>query len=145
VTRDLIVLSCCAVLASACPKILAVDALIALEIDARVEAADTGGGVDGVEILFRNISIDESRPGAETRVGATDPTGSYKGMFDYAWGVEIRGNPPPRPVLQRKFELVFRRPGFREQAVIFDLDSLPSHGVNTYGVRADVRLPRSGQ
>lgn len=145
VKRGLIPLICCAVFASACPKMLAVDSMIALDIDARVQAADTGDGIDGVEMFFRDISLDKSGTGVERRVGTTDQAGSYKGTFGYSWGREIRGNPPPRPLRQRKFELLFRRAGFREGAVSFDLDSLPSPAVNTYGVRAEVRLSRSGQ
>ena len=144
VNRHMLLFICCAALASACPKTLVVDSRIALDIDARVQAADTGEGVNAVEIYFRDIGLDESRPGAETRVGVTDLAGLYKGTFGYSWGREIRGNPPPRPIGQRKFQLVFRRSGFREEAVTFDLDRLPSPAVNTYGVRTAVRLPRSG-
>lgn len=143
--RPLIPLICCALSASACPKTLVVDSIIALEIDARVQAADTGDGIDGVEISFRDISLDESAPGVERRVGTTDPTGSYKGIFDYSWGREVRGNPSPRPLRQHKFELLFRRAGFREEAVSYDLDRLPSTAVNTYEVRSEVRLSRSAQ
>lgn len=132
-----------ALASAACPKTMFVDSLIALEIDASVRASETGTGIAGVEVYFRDINLDDRRPSRERRVGATDSTGSFRGTFGYAWGDEIRGDPARQPVRPRNFALIFRRVGFAEKMVEFDLDKLPTTAVSTYAVRVEAHLSPS--
>jgi hypothetical protein len=129
-----------ALAAAACPKTMVVDSLIALEIDARVRASQTGDGIAGVEIHFRDVSLGNRSSGTERRVGTTDPAGTYRGTFGYFWGEEIRGDPARQAVRPRKFGLIFRRAGYDERLVEFDLDKLPTTDVSTYAVHVGTHL-----
>jgi hypothetical protein len=129
-------------LLAACPKTMVVDSLIALDIDARTRTSEGNAGLADVEIFFRDISLAD-RVVDERRVGSSDSSGTYRGSFGYFWGRQVRGDPARQPVRPRKFALIFRRAGFKDSVVEFDLDKLPATAVNTYAIRVEVQLSPS--
>jgi hypothetical protein len=131
--------------ASSDDRELVVDSMVGLDVDAHVESADTREPLEDVEIVFRDIGLDDQvgGKGVEKPVGKTKVDGSYRGLFTYLWGRHYKGGKPMYADTPRRFDLVFRQAGFAPETLEFDLDKLTASPDGTYLVKVEVRPSRA--
>jgi hypothetical protein len=147
VLRIIVAVIAAGILCAASPddRELVVDSMVGLDVDAHVESADTKEPLEDVEIVFRDIGLDDQvgGKGVEKPVGKTKADGSYRGLFTYLWGRHYKGGKPMYADTPRRFDLVFRQAGFAPETLEFDLDKLTPSPSRTCDIKVQVLLSRA--
>jgi hypothetical protein len=105
------------------------DYLTSFHLSGHVVNPDTNAGLNEVVILFIDRGFDEVRSSDPVKgtssIGTTNDTGVFDVVYNYGWGY---GNSFYKPKPKKIFEVIFKKPGFKDAAITFQYDELPQKG-----------------